>query len=244
MEAKVKVLVVEDEWITSEEIKEVMLQNGFDVIGQAVDANTVHQIIEKDTPDVILMDINIKGNVDGIELATQIREKLNCAIIFLTAYDDDYFLRRAQKVAPASYLVKPFQAKNLTVAVKMAIQNISKDSENSEDDKETSFFVDDRIFIRENNRFTKMRVEDLYYAEAVGSYCEVHTKDQKYVLSMNLKSFEQKLDHPQFLRIHRSFLVNTRKVDAIEGNTVQVGGRKIPVSESNRMELLNKFKII
>ena len=93
----IKVLIVEDEWIVSEEIKELLTQSGFQVVGQAEDAESALQILAEDEADVALLDINIKGGIDGIQLAHEIIQKYNSALIFLSAYDDEHFINRQKR---------------------------------------------------------------------------------------------------------------------------------------------------
>ena len=112
---KIKVLVVEDEWIVSQEITEILESNNFEVIGQAADAKKALELVSSNPPDVALLDINIKGEIDGIELAKSLRSKFSLAIVFLTAYSDNQSVNRAKEVNPQSFLVKPFNEKNVII---------------------------------------------------------------------------------------------------------------------------------
>jgi DNA-binding LytR/AlgR family response regulator len=239
---KVKVLIVEDELITSEEIKEVLAQREFEIIGQATSGSEAIKCCEDQSPDIVLMDINIKGSIDGVELAKKLTTEYHCAIIFLTAYDDDYFLNRAKEVRPAAYIVKPFDGRNLVISIEMAINNIADAPFNNGDNN--SAIVDDRIFVKDGSRFIKLEVETIKYVEAIGSYCIIHSEDQQHTLSINLKTFENRLMNPNFMRVHRSFLINAQKVDAINGNTIHIGDKQIPLSSGNREEVLARFRII
>jgi DNA-binding NarL/FixJ family response regulator len=126
MEEKIRALIVEDEWITSEEIKGILEADNITVVSQEDRAEDALKLIQKEPIDVALLDISIKGKLDGIELAKQINESQKTAIIFLTAHDKDEFIERAKEVVPAAYILKPFNAKNLLITVKMAISNIHR----------------------------------------------------------------------------------------------------------------------
>ena len=237
----IKVLIVEDEWIVSEEIKELLTQSGFQVVGQAEDAESALQILAEDEADVALLDINIKGGIDGIQLAHEIIQKYNSALIFLTAFDDEHFINRAKEIKPAAYIVKPFQARNLEMAIEMAFNNLL---ENDIASREDSYVISDHIFLRDNSRFKKIALEDITYVEAVGSYTDIYTSAGKFTLSTNLKAFENQVDHPDFMRVHRSYVVNLSHVDELEGNRLFINQVPIPISSTHKEAFLSKFKFL
>lgn len=117
----VKILVVEDEAIVALEIQNTLERNGYQVVGLA---NSGEEAIRRATealPDLILMDIRIKGTMDGIEAANHIRATLHIPVIFLTAHAEDDSLQRAKQTQPYGYILKPFQERDLKVAVEIAL---------------------------------------------------------------------------------------------------------------------------
>ena len=236
---KIRVLIVEDEWIVSEEIKELLDRNGYEIVGQTEDDLGALRMLDTHQVDVALLDINIKGERDGIELAEEIAGKHSCAIIFLTAYDDEQFLNRAKKVRPAAYIVKPFEARNLQNAIEIAFNN---QIATKLPPREESYTITDFIFIRENSRFKKVSIESILFVEALGSYTDIYTDSGKITLAINLKTFTENLDNPKFMRIHRSFLINLSKIDEYEGNCVFINKTMIPISSTHKDEFLNRFK--
>ena len=122
------VLIVEDELITANSVAELLTSEGFDVAGLAADANTALSFFtDKDnTPSVILCDINIRGSVNGIELARQLKEITCCEIIFLTAYSDTKTMYNAFDADPAMYIVKPFNDRQVLTAVHLAFHKFYK----------------------------------------------------------------------------------------------------------------------
>lgn len=237
---KVKILVVEDEFIVAEEISEVLNLHNFEVVGKASNASDALELVKDKHPDIVLLDIHIEGERDGIEVAHKIREMGNTAIIFLSAFDDKEYLERASEVEPAAYIVKPFEARNLIVAIKLAFKKLEKNP----GDEEDTFFVEDRIFIKEGNRFNKLMVNTITFVAAVGSYSDIYTNERKITLTLNLKQFYLKLNHPKFIRVHRSYLVNVDAIDSLEGNTIHIGPHQIPVSASHKEEFLKSIRTI
>ena len=237
----IKILIVEDELIVSEEIKELLTSKGYEVIGQCTEGEEALSLLSTTQVDVALLDINIEGNMDGIDLASSIIAKHNCAVIFLTAFADDHFFERAKKVKPAAYIVKPFEERNLQMAIEMAFNNLLEGAQKSDSE---IFKVTDAIFIKDNARFKKIPVNAIHYAEASGSYTDVVTSEGTTTLAINLKHFEAHLEAPVFMRVHRSFVVNLAKVEEYEGNRIFIEQKPIPISGTYKEEFLRKFTFI
>jgi PAS domain S-box-containing protein len=116
-----KILIVEDEAITAMELEETLKKRGYDVIGTVSNGGTAIRVAKEKWPDLILMDIRIEGKMDGIETANQINQFHDIPIIFLTAYSDDVTLPRAIKTKSHSYMLKPFNEKELYSNIELAI---------------------------------------------------------------------------------------------------------------------------
>jgi PAS domain S-box-containing protein len=116
-----KVLIVEDEAIISLDIKRLLSSSGYGVAAVAATAEQAIQLVQSDAPDLVLMDIHLKGPVDGIETALQIREKFGLPVVFVTAHADKNTLQRARETEPFGYIVKPISALSLTSTIEMAL---------------------------------------------------------------------------------------------------------------------------
>jgi len=116
----IKVLIVEDEVIVAMDISHFINGLGYEVVGMASEGTQAQKMAQELVPDVILMDINIKGTLDGIEVASKIREASAIPIIYVTAYLDDITIERAVETNPAAYLVKPFNKQELQATLKIA----------------------------------------------------------------------------------------------------------------------------
>lgn len=120
------VLIVEDELISAMSISELLEQEDYIIAGIAKDADTAMRICSEKTPQVVICDINIKGSVNGIELAKQIREMYNSQVVFLTAYTDTSTVESAAATDPVMYVIKPYNDRQLLVAVQMAFHRLYK----------------------------------------------------------------------------------------------------------------------
>jgi len=117
----VKILIVEDEMIIAMEIQDRVEGLGYEVLDMASSGEEALKIVRKETPDLILMDIMLKGGIDGVETATQIRQTLNVPIIYLTAYADNNTLQRAKITEPSGYILKPVNEKELQIAIEIGL---------------------------------------------------------------------------------------------------------------------------
>jgi len=127
-QSTIRILIVEDEFITLETLKTVLSEMKFKISGDAMTANEDITVLKKKETDLAILDINIKGDKDGIWLAKQIREKYQIPFIFLTAYGDDYTTKRAIKTEPYGFLAKPFNKVDVYTSVAVAVNNFAKQS--------------------------------------------------------------------------------------------------------------------
>jgi len=128
-EEKTKVLIVEDESIVAKDIQNILLKNNYEILGIANNADTALNYLSQQLPDVILMDIMIKGNINGIELSHKIKEEYDVPIIFLTAYSDLPTLEKAKVIEPYAYITKPFKNSDILSAIEITLFRFKKDLE-------------------------------------------------------------------------------------------------------------------
>jgi CheY-like chemotaxis protein len=123
------ILVVEDEGIVAQEIKSRLEKSGYSVCAVAHDGKTAITHAENKRPDLVLMDIRLKGEMDGIEAAGLIRDRFNLPVVYLTAYTDPATLARAKVMEPFGYVVKPFETRSLLVSIEIALHRHRSESE-------------------------------------------------------------------------------------------------------------------
>lgn len=123
----IKILVVEDESIIALNIKKKLKSFGYTVPAMATTGEEAIKMAEITFPDLILMDVRLKGEMDGIQTAAEIRKSFDIPIIFLTAYSDDKVLERAKKTEPYGYIVKPFKAHDLKSNIEVALYRFGMD---------------------------------------------------------------------------------------------------------------------
>jgi DNA-binding LytR/AlgR family response regulator len=250
---KLNIFIVEDESIVAKDIQNNLVKLGYNVVGIANNGKDAIAQIKELVPDVVLMDIMIKGELTGIEVAEQIKKAVNVPVIFLTAYADESTLSRAKVTEPYGYILKPFKEIDLHSTIEMAVYKHQKDSALQ---KERDFLYslvenkdgtqNDILFVKANSRLVKVYLKDIFYVEALKDYVIINTQYARYTVHSTMKDIEKKLGLSEFIRVHRSYIVRIDKIQSIENQTVVLEGEKkvIPVGGSYRDELLSKLNLL
>jgi DNA-binding LytR/AlgR family response regulator len=261
---KPKILISEDEVIIAEDIAACLKDLGYETCAIDTGEDTIDMIRETH-PDLVLLDINLKGNADGVDIGSRIREEFNIPFIYLTAYADKSTIDRAKKTEPDGFLVKPFDEKSLRSTIEIALykhghkpngsgnpngnsNGANSNGKNSHEqpdpapkEQEAS---QDYIFVKVKHRIIKVMYSDILWVEAYDNYSFIVTTDQKYLVSSTLKDMESKLPSHNFVRVHRSYIANLDKVDALEENAVVFSKGEVPIGKSYKKTLMSRFNIL
>ncbi len=250
---KVNILVVEDEFLLAEDIIDRLTAMNYNIAGHATSADEAIKILDDNpTIDLLLLDIIIKGGLDGIELARIINEKYQLPFIFLTSNADNYMVERAKSVNPYAYMLKPFNDRQVGIAIEMALVNYAESTPetNFNIERETNadtnnvLQIKDCLFLKKDHHYNKVFLKDILFIEADNNYSTLYTENEKYLYSVVMKKVEQQLPPELFMRTHRSFIVNTRRIDGYEGNQLFIGPHRIPISKSHKENVFKLFNTI
>lgn len=244
MDNSIKILVVEDEMIIGAKISMQLSELGYEVTGILPRGEEVLNHLKENKPDIVLLDIQLKGKMDGIETAALVEQHFQLPVIFLTANTDDATFNRAKTTRPAAFISKPFKQLDVQRAIELTISRMEGQKGNMpvSEDREQPFILSDRIFVRHKDRMVKIMIADILYAEADRNYSRIFTATKEYLLSITLKSIEEKLPDHLFMRIHRSWLINLQQVEAVTENAVMIANREIPLSENLKADLLRHIQ--
>lgn len=250
---KVKILIVEDVAITAIDISNGLTDSGYQIVGIAPTAERAQQLmLENHDIDIILIDIILRGDLDGIELARIINEKYDIPFVFLTSHADTNLVERAKGVRPCGYILKPFNARQVSVAIEFALVNLSNKTPAKEpfelrksgpSDNQV-LQINDSLFLKKDHHFERVPLKEILFLQADSNYSTVYTKSNRFVYSTVLKKIEAQLPMNRFLRIHRSYVVNIDLVNGFEGNMLFIGSKKLPVSKTHRNEVFKLFRTI
>ncbi len=250
--AQTNVLVVEDESIVSKDIQQSLKKLGYNVVGAASTGDQAVALALEHQPDIILMDIMLKGEMNGIEAATRIRAETNIPVIFLTAYADESTLSKAKVTQPYGYIIKPFKEIDIHTSIEMALSKHKKEAEVLKERDLLFSLVEnqgtnkDLLFVKSNSRMVKLRTSDIYYVEALKDYVVINTLNTRYTIHSTMKDIEAKLPDSEFMRVHRSFIVRIDKITAIEQpNLILENDKKIiPIGGSYKDDLSKRLNLV
>ena len=243
----ITILIVEDEMIIAANIAMQLSNLGYKILGIIPGADDVMPQIRQNQPNIILLDINLKSDIDGIEVAQLIQKEFKIPIIFLTANADEAHFNRAKSVNPYAFISKPFKKLDLQRAIELTIIRIEEEKElekNAVVNTETPFVLSDCIFVRSFDKMIKVALNDILYIEAERNYCKIHCKDKEHLLVTTLKDLDEKLTDKNMLRIHRSFIINLLHIDEIATSHVVIAKKAIPISADLKRNLLQHIQKI
>ncbi|MGV3558762.1 response regulator [Larkinella arboricola] len=250
----VTILIVEDEAILALDLCVKLEQEGYSIVGTASTGRRALALFQQETVDIVICDINLKGDWNGIETARQMVAHRPVPVIYLSALTDRGTLEQAKVTMPAAYLTKPVTIDNLRIAIEIALSNFAVRStpEKSESappaiptnqvrDGETILQIGDNIFLKQNYYFVRIYQSELLYIEAEDKYTTVVTPDRKFVLRVSLAVLLQRLSNLSFVRVHRSYAVNLLRVEAFNDYEVQIAGHVIPLGRVYKDEFIQHF---
>jgi two-component system, LytTR family, response regulator LytT len=230
-----RILIVEDELNIAENIQEILELLGYVNIDIANSANQAIKTVKKYRPDIIFMDIKLKGDKDGIELGEIIKQMVDAPIVYVTSYSDPTIIERAKRINPAGFIVKPFNTNDIHAIVEIVLYNKrtkpASDSVVIKSIDDSPYVVTDAVYIKCDNAYEKVPYKDLYYVEANGNMVTIFTKNKNFTIRKSMKEMEEKLPSHLFLRVQKSYIVqlaqienfSTKEIKLESGSVVQVG---------------------
>jgi two-component system, response regulator PdtaR len=246
-----KILIIEDEFILASELCETLESEGYEVPFIADNGQEALDFFKDNNVDLVLCDININGDWDGIETVTRLIATKQVPVIYLTAFTDNETLERAKQTFPAAYIPKPYHITNLRMAIELAINNFAvkfqpnikllKDDKSELQQKEMFLQVNDDIFIKQNYQFVKFPLNEILYLEADNIYTNILTLHRKYAIRLPIGNVHERLPMKNLVRVHRSFVVNINRIDSFNDYEVTIQGHKVPISRTYKDEFMKHF---
>lgn len=196
-------------------------------IGTFADAFSAQSFLASNPADLIFLDINLP-EMSGVSF---LRSMLHPPqVIFTTAYPQ--YAVDGFDLEAVDFLLKPFSFERFYKAVNKAREKFNARNVSN---------IPAKLSLKTGKRIYQVPVEDILFVEATGDYVTVFTSDKKLVVHGTLKNWEEKLKGSTFLKVHRTTIVNLQKIGHLEGNQVQIGEHKLPVSEQFKEELMRRM---
>ena len=216
----IRVLIVDDEPLPRERIRTLLEERqDIEVIGECGDGQDAVAMILKERPDLVFLDVQMP-ELDGFEVIQAISDEFLPAIVFVTAYDR--FALRAFEFHPIDYLLKPIHPGRFAMALAHAMERIAKP------DRKLAEFVErlqteqkysTRFVVRAGSKVTFVAVPDVDWLDVADNYVRLHSGGREHLVRDTLQSVEMKLPPDNFVRVHRSIIINLDRVQSIEPHT-------------------------
>jgi two-component system, LytTR family, response regulator LytT len=248
---KLKFLVVEDPNAISIDINNRLKDLGYKVTNIVTSAEKAYESIETDRPDIVLLDLKLRGKTDGFEAATYIFERFEIPVVFLTSRMDADNLGKISKTHAYGFVNKPFSDEELKANCSLAYH---RHEEYMEMRKQKDLYlsivdrhsVQDFLFVRADYRLNKIKFEDIYFIEALKDYVVINTGDNVYTTHATMKEMMRVLPTRDFVRVHRSFITRIDKIWSIKYPDLVVEGKMkiLPIGGLYRKDLYRRLNIL
>ncbi len=214
-----KVAIVEDEIIVADHLENILLKNGYKPVALAENIVEANEAIAQ-KPDLFLLDIRLSNDDNGIDFAATLSEK-KIPFIYITANNEMEVMKVAIQTKPETYITKPFKEGDVIAAlelVKLKLNSVK--------------FIN--ILTKKGEE--RLLESDIRYCEADGVYTMIHTIKNEIIQRIKLKDLEVKLSD-DFIRVHRSYVVNKTKISSKKASSVYIENVEIPVSRSYKKDV-------
>ncbi len=241
-----KILVVEDEILVATDIEESLESLGYTVQNTVATGAKAIEEVELSLPSLILMDINLKEEMSGIEAAKIISQNHNVPIIYLTANADLATIDQAKVSLPYGYIIKPFTDKELQTNIEIALFKFENDLKIKMESEQFNTFFDlkdhekNQLIIHGNKGLEKIDIDKVYFLEADGSQTVIHLFDEEVVTDKSLDATAALFPKGIFIKVSEQFIINKSKVFVVKFPEVIIADKMSVITvDTNRRDVLN-----
>lgn len=225
-------LIVDDEPVARKVIRELADQVPFlEVREQCENVARLEAALQRNPIDLIFLDIEMPKR-SGLDYLHSTATK---PMVILTTAFPNYALD-GYELDVIDYLLKPIALSRFLKAVYKAKEYHELREHPGQD------VLAGYLFVRSDKHIEKVDLKDILYFETMGNYVMIHTESKKIIAYLTMKGIESQLPPSHFIKIHQSFLVAVARIDALEGNTVRLGGRQLPISRSYRINFIKRIE--
>ena len=253
-----RILIVEDDPLQAQALRLELKHQGYRVLGVAATAAEAERLFRAEPPDLLLLDIHLAPDEeadtpprDGIEVAETLLANRPTPLIFLSSLADEATFRRAQRVVPAAFLVKPFVPDTLRRAIELAVLRAAGPAAEPTLPAPTSpvlALLPDALFVRRSGRLERVMIESITYITAEAGNSDLRlTGGDKYTLPMGLGELIDCLPPGRFIRIHRTYIVAWAVVESVDYNEMEIrltGGIRLPIGRTYRDDILRVLPLL
>lgn len=247
--SSLRILAVEDNPLLARALRPIVQELGYELLPVAADADEAIRFFQEHKPDLVLLDVRLRGAKDGIEVGHLLNAQRPVPLIFVTSFQDRETFERAKAVGAFAFLTKPYDALVLERAIELAVQHFARESQLKPAVPTPPDVVleGESLFVRDGGKLTRVAYPDIQWLEADDSYVHLHTATKKYTLRISLRDLEDQFPPNRFLRTHRGHLVQISCIEQVDPQTNELqlqGGHKVPIGRAYRNDLLARLHLV
>ena len=235
MKSKIRILIVEDEYAIDEGILNCLNDMDYEIVKTVFHSKAALEFLVSTEIDIVLIDVNLDDDLNGCQLAEIIKCEFRIPFIFLISTVGQISIEKLKEANPSVIVLQNPTLNQIHFSLTLAVSNNEKLNYSLGENKEENLTLDhlnNCLFLKKNNHFDKVNFEEIFWLRAENNYTVIHTTKGDYLYSTVLKKFTVKLPGNQFIRVHRSYIINLTKIDGFEGKMIIVDGQHIPVAKT------------
>lgn len=217
-----------------------------ELVASCEDAFEAIAALQNHHVDILFLDIHMP-EFTGIELLQSLKQKPQ--VVMTTAYRE--YAVEGFEMQVTDYLVKPFSFERFLQAVNKATQNLNKAKppESNSSSSETLSDISDKkhdayFFVKTNHKMEKVPLEEILYIESMREYVSIQLSSRRFVVHQTMNAMEEKLPLPDFMRVHRSYIIGLNHIQTIMGNVLNINGKEIPIGGSYRKSFFDQIEML
>lgn len=227
------ILIVEDEVIIANDIKDMIEELGHHVVEICISGKEAITILNSKKVDLALLDITLKGGINGIDLATRINEEYKIPFIFLTSHSDSATVSQAVQQDPDGYIVKPFEKADLFTSIQLCMHK-KADTQNNDVIAEK-----EHLFVKDGTTYVKLPYDKIKYLKSSGNYVDVFCSSGRHSIRATIKDMMKDLPDKNFIQVHKSVLINTDFLESFNSTHLSMDGEELPIGRAYKENLKN-----
>lgn len=225
----IKILIVDDEVLIAEDIKDMLHEFGCKYTALAHSKKEAVHLLSSFSPNLVLLDIRMEHELEGFELANLINEEYTMPFIFITAHSDVATIKKIITAQPFAYITKPVKKSDLFANISLLAEQLTQKQKQN-------------IHIKDGHKTIVLNPDDILYLESEGNYINIYTLEKRFISRQSMESILSELNPKIFIRSHRSYVVNKLHVTRFSKKEIEINRVKIPVSRNLSEEIESLLK--
>lgn len=225
-------LIVDDDELSRNIMEDLVKEDEqLELVKTCASAIEAFNVLKSEEIDLIFLDVDMP-KMTGIDLIKSL--DVVPQVILITSHSE--FAVESYELNVTDFIVKPISHARFIKAVEKVRKNLSRPAFSQETTKS--------IFIKTDSRLVQVHTKNLLYIEALGNYVNVYTTSGKFIVLSTMKDIESRLTAPEFMRVHRSFIVRLDKIESIEDNFIHINQKSIPIGKNYKDDLMKSLNML